>query len=548
MKRIVSILISFAIILSLCFSVCAKENDGFVAQSEPITFKNYMDNNSSGGGESNQVQYSLLDAAAVNRLKNALISAADNVESVINISSENIAVPITGMRENIGAGDYDYNSYTGKYVRNGNRTGNYEIMLNDGDIKNVFSELYYGNEFFFHVSSFGYSYNMPYEVSSDFGTESTTILSMAIYYKMSKSEYNTAKSFCISKMDDIISRMDDDFTTIDKLLFIHDYFVENFSYQTDDTDANMYRFFTYNGGVCQSYTLAYMGILNRLGIDNTVAISDPGNHIWNIAKLEDNNYYHIDCTQDDPLFIEYDLPGYVKHDLFLLSDSGLLYADSLSYSPSHIDWYTIPFLNETVVCDNTRFDDADWRNTIGRFCLIGDNWYAISPTLPTNVYSFSKGTLGNTTLVNTFISEKYGLSESYDWDLRGVVQLGTMICFSDLFEIVTYDVLSDRFETVLFAGYEDYIYGCFDTKNGQLGYYYDAYFLQEGTPDQTENLGVGDIDRDGDIDAADLTYVVSVIRKEENQIYNYYFADVNFDGRVNIVDLVKYKKYLSTLS
>ena len=411
------------------------------------------------------------------------------------------------------------------------------------DIRNVFSELYYGNEFFFHVYNFGYSYSLPDNVSIDLENESTTIPKLLIYYKMTKSDYNDAKSFCIRKMDDIISRMDEGFTIVDKLLFIHDYFVENFSYQIDDADANMYRFFSSGGGVCQSYTLAYMGILNRLGIDNTVAISDPGNHIWNIAKLEDDSYYHIDCTHDDPSFSGYDLPGFVSHDLFLLSDAGMLNADSLKvqegYNASHVDWYTIPFLNETIACNNTRFDNADLRNTIGRFSFVGDKWYAITPTLPTNVYSFSMGNLENATLVNTYNS---GLGSDY-YSPRSVVQLGTMICFSDAYKLVSYDVLNDRFE--IMKETDNQLIGCFDTRRGQMGYYFSNYF-QEGTPYETLNLSIGDINRDGYLAADDLACIVSFILKEENQTYNYYFADVNYDGRVNIADLVKYKKYLAS--
>ena len=544
MKKVVSILISALIILSLCFCVSAENSGDFIAQSKPIKLKNYMDNTRSGGGESNQIEYNLFDESTVNRLKNALISAADNVENIVDISAENITVPITGIAYNEGAGNYDYDGSIGKIVRNNDRTGNYDIMLDINDISNVFSELYYGNEFFFHVYSFGYSYSLPYEVSVDLENESTTIPALAIYYNMTKSDYNIAKSFCIRKMDDIISRMDDDFTIVDKLLFIHDYFVENFSYQFDDSDANMYHFFSQNGGVCQSYTLAYMGILNRLGIDNTVAISDPGNHIWNIAKLEDNSYYHIDCTQDDPTWGEYDLPGFVRHDLFLLSDEGLIYADNIKVqeglSASHVEWYTIPFLQETVSCDNARFDYADWRNTIGRFSCVGDKWYAITPTLPTNIYSFSKGTLENTTLVNTYNS-------GYDVDYyspRSVVQLGTMICFSDAFEVVSYDVLNNRFATMIETDYQ--LIGCFDTKMGQMGYYFEEYF-SEGTPYETLNLGIGDINQDGYLAADDLACIVSFILKEENQTYNYYFADLNFDGRVNIADLVRYKKFLASL-
>lgn len=541
MQKIISVILLVSIVLSLCFCVSAKTSDVITLQSETITFKNYLDNSGSEAGTNSSPTYKIFDESTIDRLKALLISAAENAET--DISLNNISVPIIGVTSANGNGYYDYNADRSKLIINNSKKGDCDIVIDPNDISNVFRELYYGNEFFFNFNNFAYSYSLPYEISANFKNETTTIPNLVVNYKMSKEEYDVAKSFCIKEMDNIIRKMDDSFSRVDKLLFIHDYFVQNFSYQFDDTDATMYRFFKYGGGVCQAYTLAYKGILNRLGIENTVAISDAGNHIWNVAKLEDGSYYHIDCTQDDPTYGSYDMPGYASHDYFLLSDDGMINTDSVKqgqgHTSAHIDWYTVPFSKETVLCDNEKLDNAEWRNTIGAFSLIGDKWYAITPTLPTDVYSFSKGTLENKTLENKYNS---GYGSDY-YSPRGVVQIGNLIYFSDAFEVVCYDVLTDKFTTVINTG-DKQLYGCFYAGQGQLGYYFADYF-QQSMPTSTFDLNVGDINRDGSISAEDLTCMVSIILEEENKAYNRFFADLNFDEGVSIIDLVKLKRVLA---
>ena len=126
---------------------------------------------------------------------------------------------------------------------------------------------------------------------------------------------------------------------------------------------------------------------------------------------------------------------------------------------------------------------------------------------------------------------------------RGVVQIGNLIYFSDAFEVVCYDVLTDKFTTVINTGNKQ-LYGCFYAGQGQLGYYFGDYF-QQSMPTSTFDLNVGDINRDGSISAEDLTCMVSIILEKENMAYNRFFADLNFDEEVSIIDLVKLKRVLA---
>lgn len=64
--------------------------------------------------------------------------------------------------------------------------------------------------------------------------------------------------------------------------------------------------FEVGGGVCESYARTFSLFLNARGIENAIVAGDAGGpHAWNIAKMDDGNWYWFDLTWDDkPGFIE----------------------------------------------------------------------------------------------------------------------------------------------------------------------------------------------------------------------------------------------------
>gem|GEM_PF-7122213 len=81
---------------------------------------------------------------------------------------------------------------------------------------------------------------------------------------------------------------------------IHDYILQNVSY--DDTLSGYTAYSAlYNGlTVCNGYVQLAYRLLNAAGIENMIVkgIYDSRDHEWNLVKL-DNNWYHLDCTLDD---------------------------------------------------------------------------------------------------------------------------------------------------------------------------------------------------------------------------------------------------------
>lgn len=89
-------------------------------------------------------------------------------------------------------------------------------------------------------------------------------------------------------------------------LFIHDYIIQNCVYEEAENDSNAYGALIDGKAVCSGYSRAAMLILCKAGIESTLVtgtgLSDTlGNisHMWNIVWI-DGKSYHIDVTWDDP--------------------------------------------------------------------------------------------------------------------------------------------------------------------------------------------------------------------------------------------------------
>ena len=102
-----------------------------------------------------------------------------------------------------------------------------------------------------------------------------------------------------------------------KALALHDWLIYHADY--DETYSN----YTPEGvllkgsGVCQSYALAYQLLLKKVGISclYVTGVAGGGSHAWNLVKLG-GDWYHVDCTWDDPAG-----GGQENHAYFALPDS-----------------------------------------------------------------------------------------------------------------------------------------------------------------------------------------------------------------------------------
>ncbi len=212
----------------------------------------------------------------------------------------------------------------------------------------------------FHVDSrYSYEYNQS--------TGKVTALKPQYLYP--EKDFPAMREFYEMKLFEIMALAPKGASDIELLLFYHDYLCLNFAYDTTYSRFDVYSFVKDGTGVCQSYTLLYLALLEASGIEAGVAVSTEMEHIWNIVTLNGRSY-HIDVTWDDALTDNADVPGRAKHENFLLSDAGIA-------ATGHHDWTPLP----ATECTDTRYEDASHKSLFadydGAFAFLGAEAYGI---------------------------------------------------------------------------------------------------------------------------------------------------------------------------
>ena len=95
-----------------------------------------------------------------------------------------------------------------------------------------------------------------------------------------------------------------------KIRYIHDYLVDNTSYDqtiSQDNIYNLYGALINKECVCEGYAKAFKYLLDEAGIDSVIVAGiatntngETENHAWNYVAIE-GNWYAIDVTWDDPI-------------------------------------------------------------------------------------------------------------------------------------------------------------------------------------------------------------------------------------------------------
>lgn len=147
-------------------------------------------------------------------------------------------------------------------------------------------------------------------------------------------------------------------TDLEKVLALHDYLVLHCAYNWEvatrnDDDwwqttqnkqlATAFGALVNGDAICQSYSLAYKLLLDRLGIGCIMIGSEAMNHVWNGVQLG-GNWYQTDVTWDDPTP---DMKGCCGHTHFLLSDE--TFGDE---THKHHDW------EQKVACTDASYESG----------------------------------------------------------------------------------------------------------------------------------------------------------------------------------------------
>lgn len=142
-----------------------------------------------------------------------------------------------------------------------------------------------------------------------------------------------------NKVDEIINNnINDSMSTREKIKVIHDYIINNTSYDTeakiiDNTHVTLYKSQKAYGAliegkaICGGYSDATAILLDRLNIPNYKVASY--NHVWNLVYV-DNAWYHLDLTWDDPVVNTGD--NILLNNYFLITTEQLLNNDTTQHT------------------------------------------------------------------------------------------------------------------------------------------------------------------------------------------------------------------------
>lgn len=117
-------------------------------------------------------------------------------------------------------------------------------------------------------------------------------------------------------------------TKIEKEKAVHDWIILHCEYDEENYYNDTIPWSSYNPegvfingtAVCNGYALAFQLCMEILGIDSKIIVGTASYdyHAWNIVKMDDGCWYHVDVTWDDPLP---DVEGRVNYRYFNITDS-----------------------------------------------------------------------------------------------------------------------------------------------------------------------------------------------------------------------------------
>ena len=251
-------------------------------------------------------------------------------------------VPIEKKITKLEKNDY-YRNYDFAYVKNTNDF----IPHNKNDIKNIYYTIVNSgmtNFVFYCPSDYKGCINDINDLANDQETISNINNFVHPYnsFKTLKTEVDSTGKITIEiekvydeqmiiilnyKVDEIIkNNISDSLSDKDKIKKIHDYIINNATYDKKRSDEKIIKYKSDNAygvlieshGLCGGYTDSMMLFLERFNIPNYKIATE--NHIWNYVKVN-NEWLHLDLTWDDP--VTTNGKNILDDSYFLITDSEL---------------------------------------------------------------------------------------------------------------------------------------------------------------------------------------------------------------------------------
>ena len=126
-------------------------------------------------------------------------------------------------------------------------------------------------------------------------------------------------------------------TRYEKLRSIHDFLICKATYDPNYDNSNAAPYGHQPTGcllspylcVCEGYAESFKIFADREGIPNMLVYSEG--HVWNVVLMEDNKWYAIDCTWDDPMTGNSNI-NWLCYDFFLVGSTTVSDGQSVPFS------------------------------------------------------------------------------------------------------------------------------------------------------------------------------------------------------------------------
>lgn len=124
-------------------------------------------------------------------------------------------------------------------------------------------------------------------------------LNIQVKYETTLAEERIVDSMIAEILKKLSLSKDNDY---DKVKKIHDYIINNTSYDTTYQKSSAYDLLTQKSSVCEGYSLTAYRMFVDAGLESKIITGegDGQPHAWNIVKV-DGQWYNIDLTWDDPI-------------------------------------------------------------------------------------------------------------------------------------------------------------------------------------------------------------------------------------------------------
>ncbi|MDR1927804.1 MAG: hypothetical protein LBQ33_04105 [Oscillospiraceae bacterium] len=207
-----------------------------------------------------------------------------------------------------------------------------------------------------------------------------------VWYSASISVIQAQKALLDQLLSYTLAQVPSGLSDLEKTLWVHEFLTANTAYAPGNEAGwsrnvyTVYGVFAENIAVCQGYALAYMLLMEELGVSCIFVPSVPMNHAWNLVRL-DGAWYHVDATWDDPS-LETVANGagynggnlgsaraYSSHRFLLLSDMTI--GSSAYDAQPHKGWVSV------YDATSTKYENYFWKKTSSAIVPFGGAWYYI---------------------------------------------------------------------------------------------------------------------------------------------------------------------------